>query len=676
MSSDSNRSDEPSKKPSPDIMKKLNDAFSSYLDGEEKAVEDTEKSEKDSLLELVRAGIAEKQGQMAEEHVGIIGADQANEDPIDDEDVTNSEELIVPSLDNNEVDDPTPAISEMVPDVLTAGFENVQYQSVEIEVDEIEEQSDDEEISDYSGVLSDILKKRSENPRDSVVEPELIPQPKVVRSDADIGANGPGSILDENKISDVAAGTRLGISVEKAPEKPAPIKPEFKKPLLRTEGKSSAGSTSSLLSKKTPSSSTVEKDSDIKERARQKAKLQSQPITSAPSRPSVTATAVESSISSPKAADKATEKKVPNIPAGPVNIAFLYNKDHTSHDAASLSINTHEKPERLIKAMWYLEKSKVFEDGTCTLINDFGMADESDLLRVHDKSYVSFVSSYSSAGGGFLGDSTYMTTTSYDIAKMAAGAAIAAGDLLMDKKFTHAFVLARPPGHHASSQKYGGFCLFNNAAILARYLQERRNVKKILILDWDAHAGDGTMEVFYDDPSVMFLSTHRDPHGFYPRKGFSTQIGENAGKGYTLNVEMPEGSGNGEYMMAFDEAIVPMIRHFSPDFLIVSCGFDAYHKEKNIGLTLDSDGYHQMTEKVRTAFSGPMVFLMEGGYHDQNGQLCHSVLNSLHGRPNPINDRLEISSFKLTQQKQIFAAAEKKVNESKKNNPILASQVP
>jgi len=274
-----------------------------------------------------------------------------------------------------------------------------------------------------------------------------------------------------------------------------------------------------------------------------------------------------------------------------------------------------------------------------------------------------------------LGDSTYMTSTSFDIAKMAAGAAIKAGDLLVDREYTHAFVLARPPGHHASSQKYGGFCLFNNAAVLARYLQKCRNVGKVLILDWDAHAGDGTMEIFYEDPTVMFLSTHRDPHGFYPRKGFSTQAGENAGKGYTLNVEMPEGSGNEEYIHAFDEVIVPMIRNFSPDFLIVSCGFDAYYKEKNIGLALDSDGFHQLTTKVRSAFTGPMVFLMEGGYHDFNGQLCHSVLSSLHGQPNPVNDRQEMSSYKMTQQKQIFAETQKKVEESKKNSPALCSQV-
>ena len=142
-----------------------------------------------------------------------------------------------------------------------------------------------------------------------------------------------------------------------------------------------------------------------------------------------------------------------------------------------------------------------------------------------------------------------------------------------------------------------------------------------------------------------------------------------------MNVEMPEGAGNDEYILAFDEVVVPLVSRFAPDFIIFSCGFDAYYKEKNIGLTLDSEGYHQMTSKISSVFHGPMVFLMEGGYHDFNGQLCHSVLNSLHGKPNPFNDSLEISSYKLNQKKQIFVDTQKKIEESKKHNPIFSLQV-
>ncbi|WP_406657709.1 histone deacetylase [Methanolobus sp. ZRKC2] len=352
-------------------------------------------------------------------------------------------------------------------------------------------------------------------------------------------------------------------------------------------------------------------------------------------------------------------------------IAFLYNEKHVEHDPSSLSIKTYENPGRLVKAMWYLEKSGIFRNEECTLINDFDMATEEDLLRVHDESYVGFVKSYSTAGGGFLGDSTYMTPKSYDVAKLSAGAAIKAGSLVADGKYPYAFVMTRPPGHHASNSRYGGFCLFNNGAILARYLQEKKNVEKVLIIDWDAHAGDGTMDIFYNDPTVLFVSLHRDPHGFYPRKGFSEETGDGPGKGYTVNVEMPVDAGNEEYAFAFEEVVIPLIKSFSPEFIICSCGFDAYYKEKNIGLRLTSDGFHRMTSMIRSLYPKNFILLMEGGYHDFNGQLCHSVLSALRDEPNPVEDQFEMSSFKKNQQQKILADTQAKITEVKKLIPML-----
>ncbi len=651
MSLDNNEAGDSSNKVSPDIMKKLNDAFSSHLDGTGSTAKDNDASEKDSLLELLRSGIAEKQS-----HVKEADHRKVAEDIPAKEIVSNECEISVFSED----DEPDNInVNTQIPAVLSGIFDNVQYQSVEIELNGTDDSAEDEGESHYLEVVSDILKKTPKgfNTSFSMLN-------NTSSSDTPLHVhNKPGSNKSELKLSKASGSEKTDLSAATTKE----LQEQVVKLELESEDPQIWNNEARIVSSDQVSSFTISSEAK-KAMAIGKSKMQ-KPKSASP-------ISFSSGISEDVKAHRASGKPKENVPDNPTTIAFLYNKDHASHDAASLSINTHEKPERLIKAMWYLEKNKVFEDGTCTLIDEFEMADESDLLRVHDESYISFVRSYASAGGGFLGDSTYMTSTSYDIAKMAAGAAIKAGDLLMDNKFSHAFVLTRPPGHHASSQKYGGFCLFNNAAILAKYLQKRRNLGKILILDWDAHAGDGTMEIFYDDPTVMFLSVHRDPHGFYPRKGFSTQTGENAGKGYTLNVEMPEGSGNDEYMLVFDETIVPMISQFAPEIIIFSCGFDAYYKEKNIGLMLDSDAYHQMTTKVRSVFSGPMVFLMEGGYHDFNGQLCHSVLSSLHGNPNPVNDRQEISSYKINQQKQIFAATQKKIEESKKHSSILSLQVP
>ncbi|WP_256623229.1 histone deacetylase family protein [Methanolobus chelungpuianus] len=354
------------------------------------------------------------------------------------------------------------------------------------------------------------------------------------------------------------------------------------------------------------------------------------------------------------------------------NVAFIYNRKHIDHDPSVLSVRTFEVPDRIIKAMWYLEKSHVFEDSHCTFLDDVPMASEEDILRAHEESYIRFVSNYASNGGGFLGDSTYITPRSYDIAKLSAGAAIKAGDLVSGNRYSFSFVMTRPPGHHASRSRYGGFCLFNNAAILARYLQAVKKIEKILILDWDAHAGDGTMEIFYEDPTVLTVSLHRDPHGFYPRRGYTKETGTGAGKGYSVNVEMPQGAGDEEYMFAFDEVVVPLIERFAPGFVICSCGFDAHHREKNVGLNLTSEGFHGMASRLRSAYRGGIVLLMEGGYHDFNGQLCHSVLSALQGKPNPVTDQLGLSSYKQDQQKRIFAETMTKVAEVKKVIPLLA----
>ncbi|WP_094226555.1 histone deacetylase family protein [Methanolobus psychrotolerans] len=650
MSSDNNRAGDTSKQISPDIMKKLNEAFSSYLDGKQSTGTTDDLSEKDSLIELVQSGIIEKQSMQVQEtktNQEVEIADISKKDFIDhtDKKQDGPEDVDEPSGNN---------VTTIVPDVLSGVFDDVAYQSVEIEIEDMGDPAEIKADMRYSEAVSAILKKIPKNSDFFSVDPSnsnVHEFPLPAKDKIILNEQGTLPELKGTSSNDVVVDPST--AVMKTQE---PVKSEPKKQFSGIDKFKTAHS-SLVSSHKGATKETIPEKIDKPLQVRS------------------TLSSSSSSAISDMGKQKVSTFIKENIPSSPVNIAFLYSKDHIKHDAASLSINTHEKPERLIKAMWYLEKSKVFNDGTCTLIDDFGMADEADLLRVHDGSYISFVRSYAYAGGGFLGDSTYMTPSSYDIAKMAAGAAIKAGDLLIEQKFSHAFVLARPPGHHASSQKYGGFCLFNNAAVLARHLQRRRNVGRVLIIDWDAHAGDGTMEIFYEDPTVMFISLHRDPHGFYPRKGFSTQIGENAGKGYTMNVEMPEGAGNDEYMLAFDEVVVPLVGHFAPEFIIFSCGFDAYYQEKNIGLTLDSEGYHQMTSKIRSVFHGPMVFLMEGGYHDFNGQLCHSVLSSLHGKPNPVSDRQGISSYKMNLQKQIFADTQKKIAESKKNSPILSLQV-
>lgn len=669
VSSDAEKNGESDKHLSSDVMKKLNEAFLSHFDGNKPGKSTIDLSEKDAILNLIKSGAVDE---------GASDSDKVTEGKkmivIGEGFIEAGDETITYSDDQDMEIEPSatfPSFEVNVPDVLSGAFDDVSYQSVEIETDDEKSTVKDEE-KDYSKAVSDILQKTPKVPKISSYQ----------HSEGSETVNAHSQVSQTTSKQSTEAKSLQQVSIPKKEIPPQPAK-TMQKPVAQNYVADSVPEAPSVaptkaqtgtVAAKVPTPSMARADvsagqhtpvSSVKAASTKPAKVTPKPATPKVV-PPVTTAAPKSTV--------AIKKKISDEPAPSVNIAFLYNEDHMKHDASLLSIITHEKPERIIKAMWYLEKNKVFTDGTCTLISDFKTANEEDLHRVHGKEYVSFVKSYSGSGGGFLGDSTYMTSGSYDIAKTAAGAAIQAGDLLVDKKFSHAFVLTRPPGHHASSQKYGGFCLFNNAAVLTRHLQQNRKIGKVLILDWDAHAGDGTMEIFYEDPTVMLISLHRDPHGFYPRKGFSNETGENAGKGYTMNVEMPAGSSNEEYMYAFDETVIPMVKHFNPDFIVLSCGFDAHYHEMNIGLALDSDAYHQMTAKLHSVFKGPVVFLLEGGYHDFNGQLCHSVLSSLHGRPNPVQDKQEISSYKQTQQKQIFAELQKKVSETKSHHPALLSQ--
>lgn len=379
-------------------------------------------------------------------------------------------------------------------------------------------------------------------------------------------------------------------------------------------------------------------------------------------------------------ADKPTEKKqvsaLPdvNIPSQKVNtsnVAVIYSEKHTNHSSIKLGMESPERPERLVEAMVYLKKNKIFDNSRCDLITEFDEATEERLLNVHTPDYVEFIKSYAAKGGGFLGDSTYITPESYGLARLAAGGAIKAADVVLSGDYSYAFALIRPPGHHASADKYGGFCLFNNAAILARYLQKEKHINKVLILDWDAHAGNGTMDIFYSDPTVMTISIHRDPHEFYPRTGFTTQTGNGAGRGYNVNIEMPVGCGDEEYKLAFDEVLLPLIERFSPNFVICCCGFDGHYKEHNTKLKLTSEGYYQMMNDVSSVVHGNLVLLAEGGYHKFNGQLSHSVINALLGKPNPIDDLPSMSNYERHTQKKIFKEAERKISDVKKLFSII-----
>ncbi len=241
------------------------------------------------------------------------------------------------------------------------------------------------------------------------------------------------------------------------------------------------------------------------------------------------------------------------------------------------------------------------------------------ITTVHDPAYVRFVEEACLQGRETLdaGD-TQVSHDSYLAARLSAGGALAAVDAVMGGARA-AFSAGRPPGHHACPARAMGFCLFGNAAIAARYAQQAHGLERVFILDWDVHHGNGTQEIFYEDPTVLFASLHQFP--FYPGTGAKRETGTGAGQGFTVNCPMLAGSGWPEYAEAFEKNILPHAREFAPELVIVSAGYDAHNDDPLGQIRLETEDFAKMSRLARglaaECCQGRLVCLLEGGYNVQ-----------------------------------------------------------
>jgi acetoin utilization deacetylase AcuC-like enzyme len=234
-----------------------------------------------------------------------------------------------------------------------------------------------------------------------------------------------------------------------------------------------------------------------------------------------------------------------------------------------------------------------------------------DLARAHDDGYVSAVEAFCAAGGGQLDPDTSAAPGSWATARRAAGAVLGAIDALRNDECDVAFAAGRPPGHHAVRDRAMGFCLFNNAAVGAAKLAAAG--ERVAIVDWDVHHGNGTQDIFYTDPRVLYVSTHESP--LYPGTGQLRERGGGAGEGANLNLPFPAGTAGDTYRAAFDEVIVPVIERFAPDWLIISAGFDAHRNDPLAGLRLSSGDYADLARRLQQLVPARRVLVvLEGGY--------------------------------------------------------------
>ena len=301
-------------------------------------------------------------------------------------------------------------------------------------------------------------------------------------------------------------------------------------------------------------------------------------------------------------------------------VAVIYSDQFLLHDTGK---NHPENPDRLISVVENLIVNPLFKDSL--IWPKFNPASLEQLQLIHSKNYIKKVehetslltnnsTSYLSTGD------TVISKQSDHVARLAVGAGIKGVDMIMSKEISSAFALVRPPGHHATATKGMGFCIYNNIAIVARYLQKQYGLKRILIVDFDVHHGNGTQDIFYEDDSIFYFSVHQHP--FYPLSGRPSEIGLGKGKGFTLNVDLPKGSGDSALIKAFSNKLIPSMKKFKPEFILISAGFDAHEGDLLGGLNYTQSGYKQaaiILKNIAQEHSlGRTMYMLEGGYVGEN----------------------------------------------------------
>lgn len=292
---------------------------------------------------------------------------------------------------------------------------------------------------------------------------------------------------------------------------------------------------------------------------------------------------------------------------------LVYSEKYMEHN---LGWGHPERPERLKAIVNGLKRVNLWTSPNVQVVEP-KPAKREDIELAHDPDYVSLVERLSTVEKPIDGDTPVKKNT-FELALLAAGGSIKAGNMVMSGEAKNAFALVRPPGHHACRNHGGGFCYFNNIAIMVERLKLDFKLKRIFILDFDAHHGNGTQDIFYEDPSVLYMSLHQHPLTLYPGTGLPEETGVGKGKGFKVNVPMQPGSGDSEYAEAMREIFVPLCEKFKPELLAISAGFDAHFDDPLTGLRLSTEAYGWLAgfalKQAEKWCRGKAVFLLEGGY--------------------------------------------------------------
>ncbi len=342
-------------------------------------------------------------------------------------------------------------------------------------------------------------------------------------------------------------------------------------------------------------------------------------------------------------------------PAIKLRTAYYYDERCLAHDNGSMILDERagrwldvphvERPERLARTASVLEQA-----GVLAALHPLEprAAARAELELVHTPAMIEAIAAACARREYvWVGPEARVGPQSWEPATLAAGGALAVVDAVLDGVADNGFALVRPPGHHSTADTVMGFCLFNNVAIAARQAQARDRIERVAIVDWDVHHGNGTEAIFYDDPSVLFISLHQDD--LYPiGAGALEHTGEGEGEGFTLNIPLPAGCGDDGYLLAFERIVEPALAAFGPDLLLVSAGQDPAASDPLGRMSVTSEGFRDLARRAKTVAGalcgGRLAVLLEGGYSLEHVPFCNlAIVEALAGlEPSLEGDPLEL----------------------------------
>lgn len=279
--------------------------------------------------------------------------------------------------------------------------------------------------------------------------------------------------------------------------------------------------------------------------------------------------------------------------------------------------NIKESPQRLEIITNAIRQHNLLEKKQMQMLSP-DLASEKAILSLHSTSLLSTIKTSSEIGGAAITSDTITNEHTFQAARRAVGGALLAGEIAIQNRGSVAYALTRPPGHHATRTRAMGFCFFNNIALAVHHLLTEQKAKRIAIIDYDNHYGNGTAELFYKRNDVLYISLHADPSFCFPYSGRAEEIGEGKGKGYNICIPLPVKTGDKDYLKAIDQIVFPVVKEYQPDLLFVSAGYDALDEDPYGYLGLTINGYQKIGERImslaRAVCNGKVAFTLEGGY--------------------------------------------------------------